>query len=172
MALGAGEEHPGQVEEGIGAVGRFNLAADADGAAFVGEEFDDDIGRLGRGGRLLAGGIGAALVAGGIAAVIGAVGAPATLWLASARGVAPGAATVVPASGGGSTWAAASGPAPAVVLASTATSPIATWASAGAAIFIASLVVRVRILTGWLFEPIGHYLEVEVRRQIGHGVIE
>jgi len=75
------------------------------------------------------------------------------IGLASAWGIAA-STSIIPA-GRASRALATTGSAPAIVLPSTA-SPIAARASPGAAIVVASLVVRVRILRGWLFEPVRH----------------
>jgi hypothetical protein len=188
MALGPGQEHASEIEEGVGAMGGLDLAGNTDRAALVGEKFDGYVGWLGRRGVLvLAGGIGTALVALGSAAVIGTtrgtVGAPAFGFASAGGGIASRAAflaaiwtPIITARAGVSavsaTWAlAAAWPAAAIVLATAAT-PVATGATPGAAIGVLALVVGIRILRGWLFEPVRHQLEVEVRGQFGHGVIE
>jgi hypothetical protein len=186
MALGPGEEHPGEIEEGIGAVSGLDLACDADGATLVRKKFNGDIGRLSRGpivGILPARSIGTTVAGGAASAVIGtalrAIGTFGIRLAGGAGSIAPGTA-IIAAAGiaarlGIIAWTASgalsTGPAAAIVL--TAAAPeVAPETTAGAAIVIAALVVRVRILAGWLLEPVGHKLEVKVRGEIRHGVIE
>jgi hypothetical protein len=175
MALGPGQEHASEIEEGVGAMGGLDLAGNTDRAALVGEKFDGYVGWLGRRGVLV--------LAGGIGTTRGTVGAPAFGFASAGGGIASRAAflaaiwtPIITARAGVSavsaTWAlAAAWPAAAIVLATAAT-PVATGATPGAAIGVLALVVGIRILRGWLFEPVRHQLEVEVRGQFGHGVIE
>ena len=176
MAFGAGKEHAGEIEQRIGAMGRFYLAGNADCAALVGKEFDGYIRRLNLRGLMLAGletaaGVATALLARFAPSVIGVPAGPVGTFclrlgvgLPSGGGILPG--TVV-APGRTTRSLAAARPAPAVV---TAPPPAEIIASTGTPILVPALVVCIGILTGWLLEPVRHQLEVEVHRQFGHGV--